>query len=111
LNGSPLELTCQEISQKLSQNPELVLLDCREELEHELVAIKGDLLIPMSQLVERQQELAGKENQPICVYCHHGVRSAQVVAWLREQGFSQAFSMAGGIDAWAETIEPSMKRY
>jgi len=104
-------LTCQEISQELSRNPELLLLDCREEQEHELVAIEGALLLPMSQISERHHELKGKEDQSICVYCHHGVRSAQVVAWLRERGFGQAFSMAGGIDAWAVAIEPNMKRY
>jgi rhodanese-related sulfurtransferase len=45
------------------------------------------------------------------VHCHHGGRSLRVVRWLREQGFSRAQSMAGGIDQWAVDIDPSLPRY
>jgi rhodanese-related sulfurtransferase len=65
----------------------------------------------MSELVDRQAELAGFENHPPVVYCHHGVRSQRVAAWLREQGFSEVQSLAGGIDAWAEQIDREMARY
>ncbi len=89
----------------------ITLLDCRESDEYSLVAIQGSQLLPMSQIAERKQELAGKEDEPLIVYCHHGMRSAQTVAWLRQQGFRKAVSMAGGIDAWAVEVEPEMTRY
>jgi len=44
------------------------------------------------------------------VYCHHGVRSASVAEFLRQQGF-KAVNLQGGVDQWARVIDPSMKRY
>ena len=105
------EISCTEVDQKRKQGEKILLLDCREQQEYDLVAIEGATLLPMSQLIDRVGELAGKEADEIAVYCHHGMRSAQVVAWLRQQGFSEAYSMAGGIDAWAVEIEPGMVRY
>jgi rhodanese-related sulfurtransferase len=48
---------------------------------------------------------------PLIVYCHHGVRSLNVVHWLREQGIEACQSMAGGIDAWSLVVDPSVPRY
>jgi rhodanese-related sulfurtransferase len=45
------------------------------------------------------------------VICHHGVRSADVTAWLASQGWTNVFSVAGGIDAYARRIDPSVGRY
>jgi rhodanese-related sulfurtransferase len=105
------EITCREVAQKRSKGEQFVLLDCRELQEYELASIDGAQLIPMGQLAERKQELAGNEDKLLVVYCHHGVRSAQTANWLRQQGFASAVSMAGGIDAWALEIEPDMQRY
>ena len=107
----PLEISCQEFEQQRSLDDEFFLLDCREQEEYDLVAIAGATLLPMSELATRVAELAGKEQRRICVYCHHGVRSARVAAWLRQQGFERACSLAGGIDAWACEIEPGIVRY
>ena len=87
------------------------LLDFRNPEEHDLANIKVSTLVPMSELVDRQAELAVLENRPTVVYCHHGVRSQRVAAWLREQGFADVQSLVGGIDAWAEQIDPQMARY
>jgi len=51
------------------------------------------------------------EDAPIVVICHHGMRSLQVVNWLREQGINHCASMAGGIDRWSREIDPSVPRY
>ena len=45
------------------------------------------------------------------VYCHHGARSLQAVLWLRQQGFGGAINLSGGVDAWAELVEPDLARY
>jgi len=111
MTQAALEVSCSDVRDWRSQTKDFLLVDCREPDEHAVVAIDGALLLPMSELVDGVCELAGKENQPLVVYCHHGQRSAQVTAWLREQGFSNAQSMAGGIDAWAVEIEPGMVRY
>ncbi len=57
-------------------------------------------------------ELSAKASEaPLIVYCHHGVRSLNVVNWLREQGVGPCQSMSGGIDAWSLAVDPSVGRY
>jgi rhodanese-related sulfurtransferase len=107
----PEEISCHELSHKLARGQCILLLDCREQQEQDLACIPGATLLPMSELFDRQAELAGYQEHCIVVYCHHGVRSQQVAAWLREQGFTEVQSLSGGIDAWAIDIEPSMTRY
>jgi rhodanese-related sulfurtransferase len=65
----------------------------------------------MSEIQERIGELDGRQNDRIVIHCHHGGRSLQVAHWMRQQGYSNAQSMAGGIDLWAQEIEPGMTRY
>lgn len=110
-DGPPLEVGCAEVRAKLDGEQSFVLLDCREPNEHELVHIPQARLLPMSEIQQRLAELEPNRDDEIIVFCHHGMRSLNVVAWLRQQGFSGAKSMAGGIDRWALEIEPGMVRY
>ncbi len=107
----PLEIDCQTTRAKQTAGESFVFLDCREQDEFDAVRIEGAVLIPMSQLQDRVSELDGKQDEEIIVHCHHGGRSLRVAQWLRQQGFSKAASMAGGIDVWAVDIEPGMARY
>ncbi len=87
-----------------------VLLDVREPWEHQIAQIDGAILIPMGDVPSRaHQELDPEEH--IIVYCHHGVRSMNVTAWLRQQGFEKAQSMAGGIDAWSRRVDGKVPVY
>lgn len=106
------ELTPQQLQEKLESDPDsLLLLDCREQQEYELVRLEGARLIPMSELAERVEEIRDYQDQPIAVYCHHGVRSQRVAHWLAQQGFSDVSSLAGGIDRWSLEVQPSLPRY
>jgi rhodanese-related sulfurtransferase len=49
--------------------------------------------------------------QPILCICHHGVRSAQVVAFLEQAGYGSVYNLAGGIDAWSARVDPAVPRY
>lgn len=93
--------------------PPPLLLDVRQPWEAELSSIRLDgvpgLLIPMGELVQRLDEL--DPLQPVVCYCHHGVRSLQVVAFLERQGFESVYNLAGGIDAWSSEIDPALPRY
>jgi rhodanese-related sulfurtransferase len=108
----PLEISCLEVKTKLDGgDDQMLLLDCRETNEHALVSIAAAVLVPMSELAVRVGELDEHRERHVVVHCHLGGRSAQVAAWLRQQGFPRAQSMAGGIDQWAVEIEPRMARY
>lgn len=107
----PIEIDCRTVKQRLDAGEPLVLLDCRESDEHEIVRISGARLLPMSQLMARVGELDDARDQPLVVLCHHGGRSLRVASWLRQQGFMLAQSMSGGIDRWAGEIDRSLARY
>ena len=86
------------------------LVDVREPWEFETARIDGSLLMPMGDVPARaHQELDPDER--LVVLCHHGVRSMNVTVWLRNQGFEQAQSVRGGIDAWAAEVDSTVGRY
>jgi rhodanese-related sulfurtransferase len=107
----PMEVSCRAVKEKLDAGQDFLFVDCREQNEYDLVKIAGARLVPMSQLAARVSELETHRELPLVIHCHHGGRSLQVAAWLRQRGFDQAQSMAGGIDRWAQEIEPGMTRY
>ncbi|MDN3920277.1 rhodanese-like domain-containing protein [Roseateles violae] len=90
-----------------------LLLDVREPWEAQLASIRLDgvaaRLLPMGELAGRLDEL--DPLQPVVVYCHHGMRSLQVVAFLQRQGFESVYNLAGGIDAWSLEVDASVPRY
>jgi rhodanese-related sulfurtransferase len=107
----PLEINCQAFNQLRLAANDAVLVDCREQDEYDLVRIDGATLLPMSQIQARLEEIRPHLHRRVVVHCHHGGRSLQVATWLRQQGFSQAQSLTGGIDQWAAEIDPSLPRY
>src|SRR5262245_1230987 len=107
----PIEVDCRTVKGLLDVKHDFLLLDCREADEHARVAIAAATLLPMSELTERLAELEPHRRRRVVVHCHHGGRSLRVTHWLRQQGFAQAQNMAGGIDAWAEQIDPSLPKY
>lgn len=107
----PLEISVTDAARAMSAENAPLLLDCRTPDEHATSRIAGAILIPMQDLPARIGELAGHEPRRIIVHCHHGMRSLRVATWLRERGFGFAQSMAGGIDAWSDGVDPSVPRY
>ena len=89
---------------------QLFLLDVRQPWETELAAISGGHLIPLEDLPDRAPEELNPDAR-IIVYCHHGRRSIPATLWLREQGFPHSQSLAGGIEAWSRSIDPSVPEY
>ena len=86
------------------------LIDVREPWEFATASITGSVLMPMGDVPARaHQELDPDER--LVILCHHGQRSLNVAVWLRNQGFEQAQSLQGGIDAWSAQIDPSVARY
>jgi rhodanese-related sulfurtransferase len=108
----PLEITPQEVKRRLDAGEKLHLIDVREPHEFALARLESAALIPMRQVPAELQNLESlAEDGGLIVYCHHGVRSLNVVSWLREQGLEACQSLVGGIDAWSLTIDPAVPRY
>ena len=104
------DMSPSEVSDRLTTGSDgWVLLDCRELVELSLARIDGAVHIPMGEIPDRLAELDA--TREIVVFCHHGIRSAQVAAFLRQQGFASVRNMAGGIDAWSTQVAPSTPRY
>lgn len=86
-----------------------VLLDIRQPWEVSKAQIKPSLHIPFTELLDHTEDLP--HDKKIIIYCHHGIRSMNACVFLREQGFKDVLSLAGGIDAWAREIDPSIELY
>lgn len=86
-----------------------VLLDVREGVEFGYCAIAGSLSMPMASVPLRLDEL-DPAREIVCI-CHHGARSAQVAMFLARHGYGQVLNLAGGIDAWARQVDPSLPVY
>ena len=102
------DVSVRELKERKDRGEEVFLLDVRETYEYELANLKGHL-IPLRQLKTRLGEL--DPSKEIIVYCHVGGRSARAVEFLRQNGFSKARNLEGGIDAWSVEIDPSVPRY
>jgi rhodanese-related sulfurtransferase len=103
------EITVEELARWQRAGEPFVLLDVRDADEVATVQIEGSLWIPMHEIVQRQSELDPASR--IAVICHHGGRSERVAAFLSSRGFAQVFNVEGGIDTYAQRIEPSLARY
>ncbi len=107
-----MEISPQDAKQRLGTGTRAVLIDVREPAEYAIARIEGAELVPMQDVPARMQHLESlADEQKLLVLCHHGVRSLQVVAWLRERGIENCFSITGGIDRWSREIDPDVPRY
>lgn len=110
-NTSALEVDVATVARWRDEGKPFLLLDVREDDEFGVANIDGAMLVPMSQLRDRFDELEPYRDQHIVVHCHHGARSLQVTEALRDAGFTQVQNMAGGIDAWSTSIDSNIPRY
>ncbi len=104
------EITPEDLVRLRKEPNPPVLLDVREKWEYDTAHLPDSLLIPMGEIPNRAYNELDPD-QPVVVMCHHGARSLNVTMWLRQQGYEQAQSLAGGIDAWSRSIDPSVPRY
>ena len=105
-----LEMAPQELKGILADKGQLILLDVREPWETSAVGFPGAYAMPMGEVPARAFNELDPDGR-IVVICHHGVRSLNVANWLRTQGFEQAQSLRGGIDAWSRDVDPAVARY
>lgn len=95
---------------ELLREKKVRLIDVREPWEFHTARVENSILMPMGDVPSRaHQELDPDEH--LVIICHHGVRSMNVAVWLRNQGYENAQSLRGGIDAWSAEIDPKIPRY
>src|SRR6202789_213125 len=104
------EISCEEGKTKLDNKKASPCLAAREPWEFETANMAGAKLIPMGDIPARAHQELDPEDH-IVVVCHHGVRSMNVTAWLRHQGFEKAQSMRGGIDTWSRIVDTKIPTY
>ena len=106
----PLDVTVTEACALVKANPaQCLIIDVREPHECEICRVAGSDVIPMGQIPSLFETLP--RDRRLLVLCHHGSRSRRVALFLRAQGFTHVSNIAGGIDAWAQQVEPQMPRY
>ncbi|HEU4437822.1 MAG TPA: rhodanese-like domain-containing protein [Methylomirabilota bacterium] len=102
------DISPQDLKARLDRRDPVILLDVREDWETALCRLDNATHIPIEEIEFRTAELDPSDE--IVVYCHHGVRSAAVAGFLRQQGF-RAVNLEGGLDQWARAVDPKMRRY
>ncbi len=111
------EISVKDLAKKFEQGERFTLLDVREEWEIRLAAIRDErvLALPMSVLARELKDAFPESMQDpsaeVAVMCHRGIRSANVTAWMLQNGRKNVQSLAGGIDAYARLVDSSVGFY
>lgn len=102
-------LTPQELAALREQNPSLRLLDVRTREEHEAVRIEGSVLMSQTTM----QEILSKWPRPemFVIYDHTGKQALDATAYFLGHGFEKVRCLRGGIDAWSQEVDASLRRY
>jgi rhodanese-related sulfurtransferase len=103
------EITPQELKQKFDSKEDIQLIDVREEYEHEIVNISGEL-IPLGTVMENSEKIS--KDKPVVVYCKTGRRSAVAIMNLENQyGFTNLYNLKGGIFGYAREVDNTLPTY
>lgn len=104
------EITATELKQRLDRGEDLQIIDVREQKEFEAARIPGSKLIPLGQVLSRQDEI--DPDRETVVHCKMGGRSAKAIEALTRSGFKgRLVNLKGGITAWSDEVDPSVPKY
>lgn len=107
-----LEITPRDARAALADSTRgAILLDCRTPEEFDCAHVDGATLIPLQELGQRLDDVEDLNARELLVLCHHGVRSMKATLLLKQAGFENVRSVAGGIDLWSRAVDPSVPRY
>ncbi|MBH8570712.1 sulfurtransferase [Microvirga sp. STS02] len=110
MSSSALEISPEDLHRRLQAGDDIQLIDVREEMEFEYCHLPGSLLLPLDELPRRAAEI--RTEGPVVVICHHGVRSAHALGYLRQRlGRTNVINLRGGVAAWAERVDPAFPTY
>ncbi|WP_055480707.1 adenylyltransferase/sulfurtransferase MoeZ [Sphaerimonospora mesophila] len=104
-------ITAAELKAMLDRGDDIHLIDVREPNEYEIVNIPGAVLIPKGEFLNGSALEGLPQNKKIVLHCKSGARSAEVLAVLKNAGFSDAVHVGGGVLSWIKTVDPSLPTY
>jgi adenylyltransferase/sulfurtransferase len=107
--GPVAQMTAKQLKELLDANPKVTLLDVRSPEEWQITHLPNAKHIPLDDLPTRMNELDTADD--MVVYCHHGMRSARAIGFLKKMGFEKLKNLAGGIDAWSVNVDQGTPRY
>ncbi len=97
------------LAKLLAEGEPLLLIDIREPSERAICQLPNSQVLSMNDILRANHQLP--KDQLLVIYCHYGIRSRMVVELLLQDGYGKVLNLDGGIDAWAERIDPKMPRY
>jgi adenylyltransferase/sulfurtransferase len=103
------EITAEELRDARARGESIVLVDVREPFEWQISDLPDSVKIPLASLPSSLEQLSRDDD--LVIYCRTGGRSAQAVGFLRQRGYSRVRNLIGGINGWADAIDPSMAKY
>ena len=106
-NGIP-QISVKDLKSRIESGEEIYLIDVREPFEY-AIANLGGKLIPQNDVAQRLGEI--DRDREVIVHCKGGVRSQKIAEYLKQQGYQRVINVAGGILAWADQVDPTMKKY
>jgi sulfur-carrier protein adenylyltransferase/sulfurtransferase len=104
-------ITAVQLAEMVERGDNLYLVDVREPVEREIVAIPDSVLIPKDRILSGAALVDLPQDSPIVLYCKTGVRSAEALAALKNAGFADARHVAGGVVSWVNSVDPSLPVY
>ena len=105
------EVTPREVKSMLDKGDKFYFVDCRLPNEYQITSIPGAELIPLQQMAQHRDKLEQHKDEKIIVHCKSGGRSMQFTQALRQAGYKDVKSMAGGILLWNKDINPGGPQY
>lgn len=106
-NGIP-QIGVKEMKRRMDAGEDLFLLDVREPFEYQIANLGGKL-IPQNEVPRRLEEI--DRNREIIVQCKSGARSQRVAEFLKRSGYEKVANLAGGILAWSDQVDASVRKY
>ncbi|HTY42107.1 MAG TPA: molybdopterin-synthase adenylyltransferase MoeB [Thermoanaerobaculia bacterium] len=107
--GRVPEVSVEELKAMRDRGDRFVLVDVREAHEWPIADLTDSVKIPLGTLPHSLDKLS--KDDDIVVYCRTGGRSAQAVGFLQRSGYPKARNLAGGINRWAQAIDPTLSQY
>jgi len=110
MSVSPADLSPEDLHRRLRAGDDLQLIDVREAGEFATCHLPGSRLLPLGEVPRRAAEI--RTDGPVVLICHHGIRSAQALAYLRQRlGRTNLLNLRGGLAAWAARVDPDFPVY